>query len=159
MNKSRTKLNPWPVAIISFFVMAIAFIVSFIVFASGQRADLVRQDYYEEEIRFQHQIDRVSRTESISAQVGIAYDSAGRFIAVTLPALQADQQPTGRILLYRPSDARLDQSIRLALDPTGVQRLDAKRLRSGLWKIRVQWNVSGQEFFFDKSIVVNSAES
>ena len=54
-----------------------------------------------------------------------------------------------------PSDARLDQNIRLAVDQKGSQLVDTKKLRPGLWKVRVEWSVNGEEFFFDKSIVVN----
>jgi len=154
MNQLQTKRNPWPIVIISYFVVFITFVVIFIVFAARQRTDLVRQDYYEEEIRFQHHIDRVSRTRAISAELGIAYDSRRQFITVTLPVAQANRQPTGRIFLYCPSDARLDQNIQLAVDKQGLQLVDGKKLQAGLWKVRVEWSVNGQEFVFNKSIVV-----
>jgi hypothetical protein len=155
MNQLQTKRNPWPIVIISYFVVFITFIVVFVIFAARQRTDLVRQDYYDEEIRFQQQIDRVSRTRPISAEVGVTYDSSRQLITITLPVAQANRQPAGKILLYRPSDARLDRNIRLAVDEKGSQLVDTKKLRAGLWKVRVEWSVDGHEFFFDKSIVVN----
>ena len=53
MNPSHPKksLNPWPYAVIGFFVVFISLIVIFIVFSLGQEIQLVRPDYYEEEIR------------------------------------------------------------------------------------------------------------
>jgi len=65
----------------------------------------------------------------------------------------------GRIQLYRPSDARLDRDLPLALDVNGLQRLDAKRLHAGPWNIRVQWSVDGEEFFLSRSIVVQPDQS
>jgi hypothetical protein len=56
--------------------------------------------------------------------------------------------------LYRPSDERLDQSLPLALDPHGVGRFDAKSLSPGLWKIRVEWNVNGQDYLLDRPVIV-----
>jgi hypothetical protein len=155
MNQPQAKRNPWPLVIISYFVVFITFIVMFVVFAVRQKTDLVRQDYYDEEIRFQNHIDRVSRTQPISAGVGVVYDSSRQLITVTLPVDHANRQPAGKIMLYRPSDARLDQNIQLAVDEKGSQLVDTKKLRSGLWKVRVEWSVNGQEFFFDQSIVVN----
>ena len=63
--------NPWPIAIVSYFIIFIAFIAWFITFAMRQKMDLVRDDYYDQEIRFQQQIDRVQRTQSISTPRGV----------------------------------------------------------------------------------------
>jgi hypothetical protein len=38
----------------------------------------------------------------------------------------------------------------------GIQEVDAQKLRAGLWKVRVFWNVDGQEYFFDQPIVVGA---
>jgi hypothetical protein len=146
--------NPWPIAIVCFFIVFIAFIAWFITFAMRQKMDLVRDDYYDQEIRFQQQIDRVQRTQSVSKQVSIASDAANHFISIGLPHEQAAQNPAGTILLYRPSDASLDQQFALKLDASGVQRLDVHTLLPGLWKVRVQWTSGGQDYSFDKNIVL-----
>src|ERR1035438_5936584 len=111
MNTPSNQRSLWPVSIISFFILAIIFVVSYVVFASRQRTDLVRQDYYDQEIRFQNHIDRMSRTRFISADAGIVYDAAQKFIAITLPPSSTNQLPVGEIFLYRPADERLDQNI------------------------------------------------
>ena len=46
---SQTNWNPWPWAIIGFFVVFVSCVFSFVIFATHQPMDLVRQDYYEEE--------------------------------------------------------------------------------------------------------------
>jgi hypothetical protein len=153
MDPSMKSRNPWPIAIIVFFVVFFSGLVSFIVFAAHQHVDLVRSDYYEEEIRFQQQLDRVERTRQIAEPVAVTYDTAGRGITIKLPAAHA-QPKTGLIHLYRPSDARLDYAVPLAPDSDGSQRLDASKLRSGLWKVRVQWSVEGQEYYFDQKVIV-----
>ncbi|MGO8698466.1 MAG: FixH family protein [Limisphaerales bacterium] len=146
--------NPWPIAIVCYFIIFIAFIAWFITFAMRQKMDLVRDDYYDQEIRFQQQIDRAQRTQSVSTQVTIAGDAANHFISIGLPREQAAQSPAGTILLYRPSDASLDQQFALKLDADGVQRLDVHALLPGLWKVRVQWTIGGQDYSFDKNIVL-----
>jgi nitrogen fixation protein FixH len=114
----------------------------------------VREDYYDQEIRFQQQIDRVQRTQAISTQITLASDPATHFISIGLPPEQAAQNPAGTILLYRPSDASLDRQFALKLGADGVQRLDVHTLLPGLWKVRVQWTIHGQDYSFDKSIVL-----
>jgi len=148
--------NPWPITITVFFIVAFSGLVTFIVFATTQRVDLVRSDYYEEEVRFQQQLDRVNRTRQTAPEVKVAYDSGQHCITVHLPVAHATLA-SGTVHLYRPSDARLDQELPLKLAADGSQRLDARQLRSGLWKVRVQWVVAGVEFYHDAPVVIGPA--
>ncbi len=145
--------NPWPIAITGFFVVAILFIVTFIAFAMRQREDLVSADYYEREVRYQSRLDSMNRSQALAAQTVVTFEPAQQVIVITLPPAQT-QGATGNIHLYRPSDARLDRNVPLALDAAGIQRLDAKDLRDGLWKVRLKWNVGGKEYFVDQPVIV-----
>ena len=145
--------NPWPIAITGFFVIAILFIVTFIAFAMRQREDLVSADYYEREVRFQGQLDSMNRSQSLAAQAVVTFEAAQQSIVITLPPAQT-QGAIGNIHLYRPSDARLDRNVPLALNAEGIQRLNAKELRDGLWKVRVKWSFDGKEYFVDQPVIV-----
>src|SRR5262245_24832520 len=81
--------NPWPISIIAFFALFIMFIVAFIVFAMRQEVDLVRHDYYDQEVRFQQQLDRLTRSRFLSAEVAISYDAGHQQITLKLPAEHA----------------------------------------------------------------------
>jgi hypothetical protein len=145
--------NPWPVALVLFFIVFASYIVGFVIFACRQKMDLVREDYYDQEIRFQKQIDRVQRTAPVLADADIHYDRAGDLVTVRLPSVKRDNVG-GTVSFYRPSDASLDSSVELGLDPAGQQSVSVRSLRSGLWKVRVQWKMSGREYFFEKPIVI-----
>jgi nitrogen fixation protein FixH len=147
------RCDPWPITIIAFFALFISFLASFIVFASRQHVDLVREDYYEEELRFQQQLDRVKRTQGSGQSASVAYSADQHCIAVRLPFATAENM-TGRIHLYRPSDAKLDCDWPLIVDSQGQQRLDASQLQAGLWRVRVQWLRNGQEYYCDQAVVV-----
>ncbi len=153
---ARSPFPIWPACIIACFVLFIAGLIAFIVFASAQRNDLVRPDYYEAEIRYQQQIDRIQRTHSMAQPAAIVYDGPRRRITIQLPAAHA-RASSGQVHLYRPSDARLDRELPLALDAEGRQALDAAPLRSGLWKVRVQWSAGGEEFYLDQALVLPSS--
>ena len=159
MNSSDKSVNPWPIAIIAFFVCAIAAIVAFVVFATRNQMELVRHDYYDEEIRYQQQLDRLRRTRPLNARVTVAYDPTRRQIRIKLPSEHAMRPTSGRIHFYRPSDANLDRDFELAVNADGVQDVDTTKLRAGLWKIRVYWKVNNEDYFFDQSVVVSSSRS
>jgi hypothetical protein len=144
--------NFWPVGIIVFFTTFFIGMAVVIVIASFHRDTLVSDNYYEQELKFQDQIDATARAEKCGAK--IEFDSAGRKIFLTLPAEQAKQIVGGKITLYRANAAELDRQFPLELRGDGTQALDVSKFASGPWRVRVRWNVSGQDYFLEKKIVI-----
>lgn len=153
MNHPVKSRNPWPIAIIAFFILFATFLATFVVWALGQKQDLVTENYYENEVRYQEQLDRLNRTQAQAGQTAVTFDAARNCIVISLPVAQA-QGASGRIHLYRPSNAKLDLEVPLAINAGGMQTLDAKAMAAGLWKVRIEWIVNGQEYFFDQAVVV-----
>ncbi len=151
--------NPWPAAIIGSFVIFISGVIIFIAWAARQDMDLVRKDYYEDEIRFQESMESFGRTRPLRAEVAVTYDAVRALVGIALPASHGCQQATGRIHFYRPSDARLDHEVTLAVGSDGTQSVDAKRLRPGLWKVRLFWSANGEDYSFVQPIGIGSNRS
>jgi len=154
MNASAKSRSLWPYFIIAYFVIFGSALATWIIYAFHEDMDLVRNDYYQEEILYQQQLDRLNRTQPFRAEVRITHDKSLQAITITLPAAHTQHLVMGCIQLYRPSDAKLDRSVPLSVDSSGTQRIDAKRLRPGFWKVRVTWTAGGQEYFFDQPLVV-----
>ena len=151
--------NPWPFAILLTFALFLAGTIGLVVMACTQRADLVDANYYEQELKFQGQIERVKRTQHLATQASVHYDSEGRRIMLCLPAEQSGKGVTGSIQLYRPSAAGLDRQLALQVDSNGRQSLDASGLQPGLWKIRVTWTANNEDYFIDEKVVIKGASS
>jgi hypothetical protein len=150
--------NLWPHAIIAWFVVFAAAMAAWLTVAVRQNMDLVRSDYYEEEVRFQQQLDRLNRTAAIRSEVILKHDATKREVTLRLPAAHLASGPVGQVHFYRPSDAALDLQVPLALDAAGLQRLSTSSLRGGYWKVRVQWSAAGHGYFFEQTLVVEEAE-
>ena len=159
MNSTTAKpsLNPWPYAIIAWFVIFASALAAWMTFAARQKTDLVRSDYYEEEVRYQQQLKRLNRTAALRGEVAIHYDAARREVTLLLPAAHRAPRPVGQIHFYRPANAALDFRVPLAVDAAGLQRVGTGALRGGLWKVRVQWSAAGRDYFFEQMIVVDEA--
>lgn len=151
--------NPWPVAIVVFFACFILASVGFVVYSTFHGVDLVSADYYEQEIRYQEQMERVARTQAIRAEVRVSYDPTQQRITLTLPSDHAGRQPTGQIHLYRPSSAQLDRHVDLDVNALGHQALDARALATGLWRVRVSWTVGQTQYYCDQSVVITNHAS
>ena len=149
--------NPWPYAIIAWFVIFASALAAWITVAMRQKMDLVRSDYYEEEVHYQGQLDRLNRTAVLRSEVAINHDATKGEISLLLPSAHLAPPPTGQIHFYRPSNAALDFHLPLAVDAAGLQRINTGELLGGLWKVRVQWTAAGQDYFFEQVIVANPA--
>lgn len=153
---ARPSRSLWPHAILAWFVVFSSAMAAWITFALRQNTELVSADYYEEEVRFQSQLDRLNRTAAVRGDVAVLYDAAQGQVTLRLPADHVVQRPSpsGRIRFYRPSDARLDFEVPLALAGPGEQRIDVSARRGGQWKVRVQWKAGGQDYFFEQIVVL-----
>ena len=155
---TRPAFDPWPISIIVFFTVAIIGCGTFIVFCSRHPADLVAADYYEQEIRYQGQIDGLQHARQGSQTATVAYNAKAKLISVSLPQ-NSLHSPTGKVQLYRPSAVNLDRQFTLELSPNGVQTIDASSLLPGLWKVRVSWTAGEQDYFVDQPIIISGKSS
>ena len=145
------KRNFWPYAIISYFVVFVTGIITWVSFAMRHDDQLVRPDYYEHEIKYQDQIDRIARTAR--GKTSITYNRDAQSLFIQLAEL-ADTNLTGSVHLYRPSDARLDQKIPLNPDSNATQTIDVSHFEPGFWKVRLNWKLLGTEYYAEKPIVL-----
>jgi len=137
---TNTSPNLWPYAIIAWFVLFALALAVWVTVALRQNMDLVRSDYYEEEMRFQQHLDRLNRSAGLQSRVTLGYDPGPRLVTLRLPATAVASPTTGRIQFYRPSNAALDFELPLAVDAAGVQQLDVSSVRGGQWRVRVTWS-------------------
>jgi nitrogen fixation protein FixH len=152
----KSRPNLWPFGIITAFALFIAGTASLIVLACANRTDLVSADYYEQEIKFQGQMERVRRTQALGMPSRITYNAAAGRIVISVPGLQTTGSVSGRIQLYRPSAAGLDKSMRFSPDSQGFQSVDATKLAPGLWKVRVHWIVEHEEYFAEETLIIGN---
>ena len=137
----KTTRNFWPLGIFTAFGLFFVGMASVVVIAATHRDHLVNDNYYEQELKFQSQIDNAARTQKSGAT--IAYDDANRSIVLSLPVAQLAQKFSGVINLYRPAEPKLDREFLLEPRADGTQTLNVSQLAAGLWLARVKWNAGG----------------
>ena len=157
--KESEGFNPWPIGIVAYFVCFIVATIIFIAFALRNSMDLVRSDYYEQEIRYENQMDRMRLGEGVSDQVSVDFDGDANSLILKLPVAHIGRIASGTVHFYRPSNAKWDRHMPLILDASGRQSLDVSGMQSGFWKIRLQWMVEGKEFYLDRSLMIEPSRS
>jgi hypothetical protein len=107
---------------------------------------LVTQNYYEEEIKYQDQIEKMTNANSLDYKV-LVYDIQLKKVDLHLPV-----GSKGTMHLFRPSDARLDQKIDFDVLAMDAKAIDLKSLKPGYWKLKLTWSENGVDYFHEEKI-------
>ncbi len=124
------------------FVLLIATMVSLSI---SQKVDLVSKDYYEQELQFQNKINLMDRTKLLSEQ--LSWQVQNDELALDFPDQFKGQQTSGKVFFFRPSDAVLDKNFELQTDTLNTKSMSIKKLKSGLYKIQINWEVENIQYY------------
>jgi nitrogen fixation protein FixH len=137
-------------------------VVSFILFAAGtfvmvyismsSNVDLVADDYYEKELKYQDHIDLVKGTNALEQQVGV--EQTASTVTVAFPVIGQRESYSGTIQFFRPSDKRGDIMLPVAVDSAMRQTFPAAMFAKGLWRMKISWSVGSQNYYSELPIVV-----
>ncbi len=150
----KPKFNPWPYGVVFVFVLLISGMATAVAIALTHREALVSDSYYEEELRYQTQIDGAARARQEGATV--LFDATSRQVVVRIPSVQASQGCSGTIQFYRPSAPELDRSMQFEPMSNGSQSVDVSRFAVGLWRVRVAWKAGGLDYYLEQRISIPS---
>ena len=134
-------------------------IIVFVIFFAGmafmayksitKNIDLVAQNYYEKEIKYQDQIDKINKTNSLNEKLKIV--STESSIIISYPHATGLK---GEISFYRPSDAKKDFRLPIEAGKDNKQIINTQTLQKGLWKVQISWNTSGQDYYNEEKIMI-----
>ena len=109
---------------------------------------LVTQNYYEEEIKYQDQIQKMINASQLDHEV-LVYDNQMKIVALHLPV-----GAKGTLHFFRPSDARLDQKIEFDISDAFVNSVNVKSLKPGYWRVKLTWVENGIAYYQEKKICI-----
>lgn len=119
----------------------------------SKNIDLVSENYYEKELKYQDKIDMINRTNSLSDKVGI--ESTLGAVKIKFPGGLSKEDVTGKISFYRAMDKKKDFSIDISKNENEEQLIPTDKLDKGRWKVEVMWKMNNKEYFSQSEIFVN----
>ncbi|MFT7084557.1 MAG: hypothetical protein ACJAV5_000263 [Vicingaceae bacterium] len=142
------KLN-WGTGIAIVYTTFVVFIGVMVYKAFGEDFDLVTEDYYAQEIKFQEKIDSRTRAEKLDASLQSVVD--GKNLKIILP--QKNELLTGSINCFRPSDETKDFTESFKTE-NGFYTIPLNKFIKGKYLIKVDWSANGVEFYQEQTIVI-----
>ena len=145
------KLN-WGFGILLAFIAFIAFILYFVVIASTDQAanhHLVTDEYYQEELKYQEEINALENARNLKAQFKFEQTTEG--LKIIIPEVLQKQNTKGTVSLYRPSNKHLDFDLAISLSNSHLLIPD-NRLLGGRWDIKIRWQDRDKDYLVKESI-------
>lgn len=138
----------WGKSIVLAFVLFALFIGVLVAICLKQDIPLVAAEYYQQELVYQQQMDRVTRTNQLEGKPTILV--VDRNVEIQFNRL-ADITG-GELELFRPSDEKLDRHFNLKPSTENRQRIDVSDLTGGMYKARMRWTMEGKDYYLESMI-------
>jgi hypothetical protein len=145
LNKKRMNFGKW--IVVSFAGFAL-FIGALVTVCMRQDINLVAPDYYKQELAYQKQIERKQNANALNTLPKIEFVSN----RLTISFKDFNQISKGELKLFRPSDARLDQTFDVHSSNDPVQTFEISIPQRGLYKASLTWSMAGKEYFVEETI-------
>lgn len=148
------KKSMWGWGMFALYGGFVLFILGIVFLCTLQDIHLVTPEYYEKELAYQGQIDRINRTSALGTPLAITYDRLDQQIEIEYPGSLDLNTLAGSLTLFRPSNARYDQTFPVQADAFGRQFINSEKLMPGLWKVKIDWQVAGEEYYSEEIVIV-----
>ncbi len=142
----------WGTGIVLAFIGFIGFILYFVILAStGRNSDhhLVTEDYYQEELAYQKEIDAEANAKNIAP--GFHSKKSEKGLLIEIPEELRTKDLKATVSLYRPSNKHLDFDLDISLSNSHLLIPD-ERLLDGRWDIKIRWSEKDKSYLVKKSI-------
>lgn len=138
----------WALGMVLLYGGFAAFVLGFLLYSSFQKVELVTPNYYEQEIRYQDQIEKIRRTKALSES--LTWSLSGRMLTIRFPEALKDKVISGTVTFYRPSDSSMDRKVPLAVGASLLQDFPLASLAAGWWKMKVEWTAGTESYYHEE---------
>ncbi|QOR73041.1 FixH family protein [Cruoricaptor ignavus] len=138
----------------------IAALASFIIFILGmiflfpigkQNAEMVSDNYYEEELVYQNVIDAKNRADGLAEKPEYSQDKGG--ITIRFPESINNSNSKFSFNLFRTDDRRYDVNAKIKLDKNNSVYLPAKILKPGSYTLKMLWTKDALDYQIDYDVL------
>ena len=138
--------------IVVLYLSFVALIVTLVVMSYGQKVELVSDDYYAQEMKFQDKIDAINNEKSLVASIHHSINGNEITLIADSSLLSNDFEWT--IHFFRPSDSSKDIQLKMNF-VNNTQAIDSKQLIHGAYKLQLSWTSNQKKYFKEEVIFIN----
>lgn len=142
------KLN-WGQSITIVIILFMAFILTLVYKMHYRTADLVRDDYYEQEILYNDKKQSINNYKSLKDKISITQKEEG--IIIQFPS--SIDVKKGHVQFYRADDKSLDKDYELSLNKEQKMILPYNDFRVGKYEINISFKTTDNSSYLHQSFI------
>jgi hypothetical protein len=139
----------WGHKIAATYLVFVAGMVFLVLKANSEKFDLVTEDYYGAELKYQEIIDQAANATALSAPVAV--EKNGDQLTIRFPSEMNNKKKEINFYLYYPADEKKD--FRKSLNVNEVEfKLTLPAGFSGLYEVKLTWLTDGKKYYHEEKI-------
>lgn len=145
------RLN-WGHGVFAALALFVAMMAWFMVRAIGNSEELVTEDYYKEELRYQERINEKASAELAGDPV--RFEVTDGRLTLVFPASVKGNKVEGSAHFMKPNDSRADRTVPFTVDSLGTCTFDTRDWMKGVYQVDVTWTLEGEKRLSEERIDV-----
>jgi hypothetical protein len=137
----------WGYKIAGVYLLFVVGMLYLVYRANKESNDLVIEDYYGAELKYQNVIDQKDRVAHLSAPPQVT--TLGNKLVIQLPAEFNGKVTTGELYLYCPADKRNDLRRNFSITE-GAFSLQLPATIKGLFEVKLSWAAGGKTYYHEQ---------
>ena len=132
----------------------LAFIVGILILvykSSSEKVDLVTENYYQQELKYEQKIDQAERAQSLSSP--LRYEVNKNEISIFFPEEMKDKNISTEILLYYPADESKDSVYNLETS-SGKLTIVLPEKDKGMYELKMDWKVDTTKYYSEHNVLI-----
>jgi hypothetical protein len=143
----------WGHGIILVIACSVIGFLSLVFITTRERIDMVTEDYYPKELKYDNQIEKQKNYNALSKKVQVSIDTA---FEISFPDNIADAYSiTGLVHIYRPSDKTLDVEEEIKLNEQYQMHIPLSKLKNGKYELIIEWQANGQPYLTNQDVFID----
>ena len=141
----------WGYKILIVYLVFVGGILLLVFKSSQQKFDLVQQDYYGAELKYQEVINATKRASELGIDLGLVV--RGSFLHITLPPILQQSETKGEVHLYCIADEKGDLKKKFKSN-NGEFDLELLTTMKGNYTLKLTVQNRGVDYYFEKKILL-----
>lgn len=143
----------WGHGIILVILLSMAGFLTLVFISTNERIDMVTEDYYPKELKYDDQIEKIKNYNALTKKVEITLEES---LLIQFPDDIANADAiSGLVHLYRPSDKDLDIEKEIKLDEAYRMTISKQDLKSGKYELIIEWQANGQPYLTKQAVYID----
>ena len=140
----------WGKGIAIVYIVFVLLIAGLVYLTTQQKFDLVSDDYYEQELKYQDKLDANNNVVALNDKINFSLQ--GEKLTIELPSDLHTSNISGRLNCYYKADSKHDLSFDFKPDENGKQVWERNKFNQGFYIMKLSFNDGIKNYYVEKEM-------